>query len=72
MQTFEVIIPELEDQSYIEASTPRRAIYQRLLDLDECDFDEIETLDVTVVDELGMKSVFHVAPSRVFRLQKVR
>ncbi len=71
MQTFEVIIPEFSDQSFIEASTPRRAVYLRLHDLDKRDLAEFDSLEIIVHDEVGLKTIFHVTPGRFFRCQKV-
>jgi len=71
LQTYEVIIPEIDDTAFVDAFSARRAVFERMNSLDESLFDEFETLEVVVHDELGLKSTFRVTPNRVFRCQKV-
>jgi hypothetical protein len=67
MQAFEVIIPEIDDISTIEASTARRAIFIRLGELDKSTFEDFDEIEVVVRNELGMKSIFRVRPERIYR-----
>ncbi len=71
MQTFKVYIPEIDDIASVDALSARKAVFERLNCLDDSFFDDIETLEVIVHDELGLKSIFRITPSRVLRCQKV-
>jgi hypothetical protein len=67
MQAFEVIIPEIDDISTVEASSARRAVFIRLGELDESTLDDFDEIEVVVRNELGMKSIFRVRPERIYR-----
>ncbi|MDQ3235777.1 MAG: hypothetical protein M3Q07_28550 [Pseudobdellovibrionaceae bacterium] len=73
MQAFEVIIPEIDDISSVEASSARRTVFIRLSELDESALEEFDEIEVVVCNEPGMKSEFRVRPERIYRycLQKV-
>ena len=70
MKSFEILIPELDDQSCAKAPTPEKAVRIRLNELSEVDFIGIEALEVIAMDESGIKSVYHVTSGRAFRCRK--
>jgi hypothetical protein len=67
VQQFEVFIPDIDDISTVESETARAAVISRLGEIDPSNFEDMETMEVVVHDELGLKSIFQVKPMRAMR-----
>jgi hypothetical protein len=67
MKQYQVSLPVLGDESLIEATSPKNAVFTRLSELDDSDLDELDIIDATVLDELGSEFKFQLTPGRTRR-----